>query len=114
MSADVWSFLRTQYFIPSSFKKQLQEDHLEHIKSGSPGGWDVAPYDAAVIYWTNDFHNVRNMITDPEWEGKIAKFVEGWIDVTKVDVQVGSQTTFIDDGKAVKNMPTEFMCPSLK
>lgn len=114
MSADVWSFLRTQYFISSSFKKQLQEDHLEHIKSGSPAGWDVAPYDAAVIYWTNDCHNVRNMITDPEWEGNIAKFVEGRNDTIKVDVQVGSQTTFINDSKVINNVPSDFMCAYLK
>ncbi|KAG6363940.1 hypothetical protein INS49_009043 [Diaporthe citri] len=84
-----------------SFKKRLQEDHLEHLKSGSPAGWDIAPYDAAVIYWTTDLHNVRNMITDPEWEGSVRKFVVDWIDTTKVDVMAGTQTTFIEDGKVV-------------
>lgn len=54
------------------------------------------------------------MITDPEWDGIVKKFVEGWIDTTKVDVQVGTQSTFIDDGKVVKNMPSDFMCAYLK
>lgn len=48
------------------------------------------------------------MISDPDWEGSVKNFVGGWIDTTKVDVQVGTQTAFIENGKVVKNMPTDF------
>lgn len=74
----------------------------------------MAPYDAAFIYWTTDFHKFRNMIMDPEWDGNVTKFARGWNDQTKVDVQVGTQTTYIEDGKVVKNVPTGFMCLSLE
>lgn len=41
------------------------------------------------------------MITDPEWDGTVREFVEGWIDTKRVDVMAGTQTTFIEDGKVV-------------
>jgi hypothetical protein len=37
----------------------------------------MAPYDAAVIYWTTDPQKIRNMLTDPDWEGKVTKFEQG-------------------------------------
>lgn len=49
------------------------------------------------------------MITAPEWDGSVGKFVEGWIDTTKVDVMAGTQMTFIEDGEVVKNVPTVFV-----
>lgn len=63
----------------------------------------MAPHDAAVIYWTNDFQNIRNMISDPDWDTNVRKSVEGWIDTTKVDVQIGTHITFIENGEVVKN-----------
>lgn len=68
----------------------------------------MAPYDAAVIYWTTDAQKIRNMLTDPDWEGKVTKFEQGWIDQTKVDVQVGTQTTYIEDGKIINTVPKEY------
>lgn len=96
-----------QYFTPSTFKAKFQED-LDNLKGGCAAGWNMAPYDAAVIYWTTDPQKVRNMLTDPDWEGKVTKFEKGWIDQTKVDVQIGTQTTFIDDGKIINTIPKEY------
>jgi hypothetical protein len=90
----------TQYFTPSSLKKQFQED-LEKRKGGSAGGWNMAPYDSASIYWTTDFQNIRNMLADPDWKANVTKSAEGWLDMEKADVQIGTQATFIENGKII-------------
>lgn len=63
----------------------------------------MAPYDSASIYWTNDFQNIRNMLADPDWTTKVAKSSEGWLDTKRADVQIGVQTTFIDNGNITGN-----------
>lgn len=63
----------------------------------------MAPYDAASIYWTTDFQNVRNMLADPDWTTKVTKSSEGWLDTKRADVQIGVQTTFIDNGNITGN-----------
>lgn len=68
----------------------------------------MAPYDAASIYWTTDFQNIRNMLADPDWATKVAKSSEGWIDTKRADVQIGIQTTFIENGKAVQSTSGEY------
>lgn len=78
------------YFTPTVFKQQFQED-LDKLKGGCAAGWNMAPYDAAVMYWTSDPQKIRNVLTDPDWEGKVTKLKKGWIDQTKVDVQIGTQ-----------------------
>lgn len=100
-------FFGTQFLTPSNFKERYLE-HVEVLRAESGVGWDVAPYDAEVILWTSDFQNIRNLFSDPDYEDKVRKFIEGWIDKTKLHVQVGTQTTFIKDGKIVKNMPKEW------
>ncbi|KAL1856443.1 hypothetical protein Daus18300_010710 [Diaporthe australafricana] len=90
------------YVTSSSFKQRFQQD-LQKLKGGSAAGWNMAPYDAASIYWTTDFQNIRNMLNDPDWEAKVTGSAEGWLDTSKADVQVGTQTTFIDNGKVVNN-----------
>jgi hypothetical protein len=74
---------------------------LDQLKGGSAEGWNMAPYDAATIYWVTDAQNLRNMLNDPDWNNKVVAFESGWINQHKVDVQVGTQTTFIEDGKIV-------------
>lgn len=81
---------------------------MEVIRAESGVGWDDAPYDAEVVLWTSDFQNIRNILTDPDYEDKVRKFIEGWIDKTKIHIQVGTQTTLIKDGKIVKNMHNEW------
>lgn len=68
----------------------------------------MAPYDAAVIYWFSDPERMRRMLSDPDWEGKVTKFEKGWIDQTQVDVQVGTQTTFLDGGKIINTVTKEY------
>lgn len=46
------------------------------------------PYDAAIIY--SDPQKLRNMLNDPDWNDKVVAFEKGWIDQTKVDVQIGT------------------------
>lgn len=96
-----------QYFTPSAFKTQFQED-LDKFKGGSAAGWNMAPYDATTIYWTTDPQKIRNMLADPDWEDKVIKFEKGWIDQTKVDVQIGTQTTYLEDGKIINTTPKEY------
>ncbi|KAM7193987.1 hypothetical protein V8F33_007493 [Rhypophila sp. PSN 637] len=86
------------YFTPSAFKEQFQSD-LDTLKGGCAAGWNMAPYDAVVTYWVTDPQNVRNMLNDPDWNDKVVAFEKGWIDQTKVDVQIGTQKSFIEDGK---------------
>ncbi|ROV89363.1 hypothetical protein VPNG_10120 [Cytospora leucostoma] len=91
------------YFTPSTFKQLFQAD-LDQLKGGCAKGWNMAPYDAAVIYWFSDPERMRKMLSDPDWEGKVTKFEKGWIDQTQVDVQVGTQTTFLDGGKIINTV----------
>ncbi|KUI71855.1 hypothetical protein VM1G_07484 [Cytospora mali] len=95
------------YFTPNTFKEMFQAD-LDQFKGGCAAGWNMAAYDAAVIYWVNDPQKIRNMLSDPDWEGKVTKFEKGWIDQTKVDVQLGTQTTFVEDGKIVNTVTKEY------
>ena len=68
----------------------------------------MAPYDAATIYWVTDPQKIRNMLNDPDWNNKVALFEKGWIDQNKVDVQAGTQTTFIEDGVIVNTITKEY------
>lgn len=68
----------------------------------------MAPYDAVVTYWINDPQKVRNMLNDPDWNDKVVAFEKGWIDQTQVDVQIGTQTTFIEGGKIVNTAPKSY------
>lgn len=68
----------------------------------------MAPYDAAVVYWVSDAQKIRDMLNDPVWNDKVVKFETGWIDQAKVDVQAGSQTTFIEDGKIVNTITKDY------
>lgn len=96
-----------QYMTPAAFKQAFQPD-LDNFKGGSAEGWNMAPYDAAVIYWVSDPQKIRNMLSDPDWSGKVVAFEKGWIDQTKVDVQVGTQTTYVEDGKIVNTITKEY------
>lgn len=68
----------------------------------------MAPYDAVVTYWVTDPQKVRNMLNDPDWNDKVVAFEKGWIDQTKVDVQIGTQTSFIEDGKIVNTVTKSY------
>ncbi|KAI0903118.1 hypothetical protein F4823DRAFT_629663 [Ustulina deusta] len=95
------------YMTPNAFKKQFQVD-LDQLKGGSAQGWNMAPYDAVTIYWVTDPQKIRNMLNDPDWKNKVAGFEKGWISQSKVDVQVGMQTTFIEEGKIVNTVTKEY------
>ena len=96
-----------QYLTPDTFKKQFQVD-LDNLKGGCAAGWNMSPHDAATIYWVKDPQNLRNMLNDPDWNNKVAVFEKGWIDQNKVDVQVGTQTTFIEDNKIINTITKEY------
>ncbi|KAK5637183.1 hypothetical protein RRF57_012895 [Xylaria bambusicola] len=95
------------YMTPTVFKEKFQED-LDNLKGGCAAGWNMAPYDAATIYWVTDAQKLRNMLSDPDWNNKVAAFEKGWISQNKVDVQVGTQTTFIEEGKIVNTVTKEY------
>lgn len=97
----------TKYITPQAFKEQFQGD-LDQLKGGCAAGWNMAPYDAATIYWVSDPQKLRNMLSDPDWNNKVAAFEKGWIDQNRVDVQVGTQHTFIEDGRIVNTVTKEY------
>ncbi|KAI1342717.1 hypothetical protein F5Y15DRAFT_266079 [Xylariaceae sp. FL0016] len=88
------------YLTPQTFKQQFQAD-LDNLKGGCAEGWNMAPYDAATIYWVTDPQKIRNMLNDPDWNDKVVPHEKGWIDQQKVDVQVGTQQTYIEGGQIV-------------
>lgn len=88
-------------------KKQFQGD-LDQLKGGCAEGWNMAAHDAVVIYWVTDPQKLRDMLNDPDWSEKVVTFEKGWINQSKVDVQVGTQTTFIEDGKIVNTTTKEY------
>lgn len=96
-----------KYLMPDAFKQQFQVD-LDQLKGGCAAGWNMTPYDAATIYWVTDPQKIRNMLNDPDWNSKVVVFEKGWIDQTKVDVQAGTQMTFIEDGKIVNTITKEY------
>ncbi|KAI0101743.1 hypothetical protein GGR51DRAFT_529207 [Nemania sp. FL0031] len=98
------------YMTPSEFKEQFKTD-LEKYKGGSSEGWNMAPYDAATIYWVTDPQKVRNMLSDPDWNNKVIAFEKDWIDQSRADVQLGFQTTFIEGGKIVNTATKEYDTP---
>ncbi|KAI0877639.1 hypothetical protein GGS24DRAFT_497569 [Hypoxylon argillaceum] len=75
---------------PTAFKEKFQED-LDGLKGGCAAGWNMAPYDAATIYWNN----------------KVAAIERDWASQKKGDVQVGTQTTFIEKCK-IANTISEY------
>ncbi|GAB1317083.1 Putative dimeric alpha-beta barrel protein [Madurella fahalii] len=95
------------YLMPDAFKQQFQVD-LDQLKGGCAAGWSMTPYDAATIYWVTDPQKIRNMLNDPDWNNKVVVFEKGWIDQTKVDVQAGTQMTFIENGKIVNTTTKEY------
>ncbi|KAI9167965.1 hypothetical protein HJFPF1_04108 [Paramyrothecium foliicola] len=66
----------SRYITPQAFKEQFQAD------------------------WANA-QKLRNMLNDPDWMSKVAAFGNGWMDQHKVGAQVGTKTTFIEEGKIV-------------
>ncbi|KAK0618510.1 hypothetical protein B0T17DRAFT_538111 [Bombardia bombarda] len=94
------------YFTPTALKEMFQAD-LDTFKGGCAAGWNMAPYDATIMYWVDDPQKVRNMLNDPDWNDKVIVFEKGWINQTKVEVQVGTQTTFIEEGKIVNITETK-------
>ncbi|KUI59468.1 hypothetical protein VP1G_06739 [Cytospora mali] len=96
-----------QYYTPCSIKKMFQEE-LNELKGGSAAGWNMAPYDVACIYWFSDRQKMDNLLNDPDWENKLSQFEKGWILQTKADIQIGTQTTYIENGKIVNTVTKEF------
>jgi len=68
----------------------------------------MAPYDAVVTYWVSDPQKVRNMLQDPDWNEKVVRFEEGWNDQGRVDVQIGTQTAYIEGGEIVNTGTKEY------
>ncbi|KAI0479142.1 hypothetical protein GGR56DRAFT_363708 [Xylariaceae sp. FL0804] len=95
------------YMTPDAMKAQFQTD-LDQLKGGGAAGWNMAPYDVATIYWVSDPQKLRDMLNDSDYKDKVVKFEKGWIDQTKVDVQIGTQTTFIEEGKIVNTVTKEY------
>jgi hypothetical protein len=91
-----------KYLTPDPFKEKFQAD-LDTFKGGRDAGWKMASYDAATIYWVSDPQKLRNLVSDPEYQ-KIIEFEKGWIDQNRVDVQAGTQYTFIENGSIVNTV----------
>ncbi|KAI0019139.1 hypothetical protein F4780DRAFT_780675 [Xylariomycetidae sp. FL0641] len=73
------------YITPTKYKEPFQID-LDNLKN----------------------KKLRDMLNDPEWNDKVATFEKGWIDQTKVDVQVGHQYTYIEGNNIVNTVTKEY------
>ncbi|KAH7312619.1 hypothetical protein B0I35DRAFT_513942 [Stachybotrys elegans] len=93
------------YITPQSLKDKFQAD-LDELKGD--GDERMASYDAVITYWVTDPQQMRNMLTDPDWTDKVAAFEVGWIDLSKMDMQIGTQTTFIEGGAIVNTITKEY------
>lgn len=60
----------------------------------------MTQYDVTSSYWATP-DQFRAMLTDPDWQGKVIKFEEGWIDTSRAECQIGWETTFLQDGNIV-------------
>ncbi|KAI1120770.1 hypothetical protein F5Y10DRAFT_117232 [Nemania abortiva] len=95
------------YLTPTSLKTHFQTD-LDELKGGCAEGWNMAPYDAATIYWVTNAQKIRNMLLDNDWNEKVVPFEKGWIKQNQVDVQAGKQFTFIKGGEIVNTITKEY------
>ncbi|KAK6207358.1 hypothetical protein LQW54_007185 [Pestalotiopsis sp. IQ-011] len=95
------------YITPKTLREYFQKD-LDELKGGCATGWQMAPYDAATIYWVTDPQKIRDMLNDKIWQEKVTPFEKGWIKQNRVDVQAGYQTTFVEDGKIINTTPKSY------
>lgn len=63
----------------------------------------MAPYDVTSSYWATP-EQLRAMLADPDWEGKVVAFERDWIDTSRESTQIGWESAFLQDGKIV-NVP---------
>lgn len=87
-----------QFITPASLRTFFQAD-LDNLKGSLPG-WKMAQYDVTSSYWATP-DQLRAMLTDSDWEGKVIKFEEGWIDKSRGETQIGWESAFLQDGKIV-------------
>lgn len=62
----------------------------------------MADFDVTTTYWVTDPDQLRNMLSDPEWDEQVQDVEEGWIDQDRASIQVGWETTYVDDGKIIE------------
>lgn len=72
--------------IQIEFKFHNQAD-LDNLKGALPG-WKLTPYDVTSSYWATP-EQLRAMLTDPDWEGKVIKFEKVWMDTSRAETQIG-------------------------
>lgn len=83
----------------------FQED-LDKLKGSLPG-WKMTPYDVTSSYWVSDPATLRELLTDPDWEGKVVAFEKDWIDTSRAEVQIGWETTYLEGGEMVNVTETK-------
>lgn len=60
----------------------------------------MSPADVTSSYWgTPD--QLRAMLSDPDWNGKVVAFEKGWIDTSRAETQIGFETDFLQDGEII-------------
>ncbi|KAI0434042.1 hypothetical protein F5Y09DRAFT_20152 [Xylaria sp. FL1042] len=90
-----YSLFLTPSFLRSAFQEDLQ-------KFRGKQGWKMADFDVTTTYWVTDPDHLRNMLSDPEWDEQVQDVEEGWIDQDRASIQVGWETTYVDDGKIIE------------
>ncbi|KUI64395.1 hypothetical protein VM1G_11192 [Cytospora mali] len=93
------------YITPASLRSVFQED-LVKLKGTLPG-WKMAPFDVTSSYWVTDPDKLRGLLSDPDWEGKVVAFEKDWIDTSKAEVQIGWESTYLEDGEIVNVAETK-------
>jgi len=87
-----------QFITPASLRTFFQAD-LDKLKGSLPG-WKMTQYDVTSSYWATP-DQLRALLTDPNWEGKVVKFEEGWIDTSRAECQIGWESVYLQDGEIV-------------
>lgn len=67
----------------------------------------MTPYDVTSSYWVSDPATLRELLTDPDWEGKVVAFEKDWIDTSRAEVQIGWETTYLEGGEMVNVTETK-------
>ncbi|KAK4206210.1 hypothetical protein QBC37DRAFT_329206 [Rhypophila decipiens] len=95
------------YLTPNRYKERFRND-MKDFKGGCASSYHLAPYDAAVTYWVTDPQKIMNMLADPDFDNKALAFENGWTDQKKIDLQIGTQTTFLEDGKIINTVVKKY------
>lgn len=88
----------SQVLTPSSLRATFQAEMDKQKGEGS--GWKMADYDSTAEYLISDPKILERVWTDPRYE-KLEEWAAAYGDTERGILQVGTEYTFMEDGKVV-------------